>query len=341
MTNNYEKYIGYDREELKYKKETVIDSVSGNEVEKLVERTPEELENYKMQKESEFDNITATWTRLGIKKCCKQKEFDEKKFSKIYLKLINERLNEISSGNQAGDIESDMLKSIEDVEQKYHIGSAFKYYDVKDNIYLTPLKIFKGASKSSLEKMFYSRISTEKADEIARNRLQNATSLKDGVALIQELQKTHNSRSFFFKVFHPFKNSNESRLIREMKNSVMQKFSVSAQRLERSLSQEVDKSSLKTTNSYKVDEFINYYCKEKSGKNYSQSEIDVDRQNVSRRADDEFVESQNELNKIINEEAQREPIVVDDARENDGAEHSSEPVREDPIIINVPNNDKF
>lgn len=337
-TNRYEKYVGYNKSELKYKKEMVKDEVSGNMVEKLVERTPEEVEAYIIQKESEFDKMVETWERLGIDKCALRKNFNDEKFANIILKLAKNRLEEIKNMNQNENVEQDLLNSFDDVDKKYNISSAFKYYNV-DNFYLTSYKLFKDAKKSDMEKMFYKNISTESAEMLARNRFEKATTINEGVALIQELQKTHDNRSFFFKVFHPFKNHAENVLIREMKENVMQKFNISNKKLERKLETEIDTSSLKSSELYKINDFVNTYCLEKSGKIYSQKAIDEDRQSVDERADDDFVKSQNDLNKIVEAES-REPIVIDDAKkEEDG--RVSEPVKEDPLIIKVPNNDGF
>lgn len=339
-TNNYEKYIGYSYEELNYKKEMVRDSITGIDVERLVKRTPEEKKAYKSQKELEFNDIVATWERLGIKRCAWEREFDEKRFNKIYLKLIDNELEQISNANPRLDIENRMVNVIDNINNKYHISSALGFYSVKDNDYISPDKIFKGMSKNNIEDMFYQKISIETAEELARNRLSNSTTAKEGFALIQELQKTHNSRSIFFKIFHPFKNADERRLIGEMKNEVMQKFNISREDLNAGLRQEIDKLSLNTSSLYKVDDFVNSYCIEKSGKLYSQREIDMDEQTVDRRAEDDFVETQMAYDQILNENV-RESIVVDEANGREEMERSEEQSIEDPNIIRVPNNNKF
>lgn len=335
--SRYEKYVGFKQNELKYKKEMAIDEVSGNQVEKLVERTPEEIDAYITQKELEFDGMLATWNRLGIKKCATQKVFDEKNFNKIYLKLVDNRLKELSNSNPDGNIENKMLKSIDDVDKKYNLGVALRYFNVDYTYHQNPSKIFKGLNRTDIEKMFYKRITTEKADELARERLQKSTTKTEGVALIQELQKTHQNRSIFFKLFHPFKNSAENRLISEMKNLVMQKFNMQRNELDAKLTRNIDKSKLGTAKLYKVDEFVDNYCKENSGKIYSQNQINIDRQNVEQRAEDDFIDSQRELSRLISEE-EREPIVVEDALNMDNQEHSQEQIVEDPKIIRVPNN---
>lgn len=339
LSNRYERYVGFDQNELKYVKKMVVDEASGKEVEKLVKRTPQEVEEYKRQKEAEFDEMIATWERLGITKCVFQKTFDDKGFNKICLKLIKARLNELGNSNQTENIETDMLNSIGYVNKKYNINTALRYYGVEGKNMDTSL-IFKGLNRSAIEKMFYRNISTETAGVLATNRLSQATTLNEGLALIQELQRTHNNRSFFFKLFHPFKNAEENRLIRRVQAEVMQKFNISKARLDSKLRREVNKSTLATSNMYKLDSFANEYCHENSGKLYSQHQIDVDTKNVSERAEDDFVESQRELEGMIEAE-NREQIVVDDARVDDEVERVSEPVKEDPKIINVPKNDNF
>lgn len=284
--DKYEKYVGYKTEELNYKNEVVVDKVSGNEVEKRVKRTPEEIEEYKRQKNVEFDGMVATWERLGIKSCAWERAFDGKKFDKIYINLIKNRLNELSNNNQGLDIESNMVNAVNDVYKKYNIGPALKFYSVTDDGYTSTSRIFNGVRKSEIEKMFYKNISMEKAGMLARNRLSKATTLNEGVALLQELQKTHNSRSFFSKLFHPFKNAEENRLIREMKSNVMQKFNVSENKLNSKLKTQINTSNLKTANLYKINEFVDMYSHETSGKLYSQNVIDNDRSNAERRADD-------------------------------------------------------
>lgn len=337
--SRYDKYIGFNKDELKYKREMVIDEVSGNEVEKLVERTPEEVDAYITQKELEFDGILATWNRLGITKCATREVFDEKGFNKIYLKLVDNRLKELSNTNNAGNIEDKMLKSIDDVDKKYHLGVALRYFNIDYTYHQNPSRIFYGVNRADMEKMFYKRITTEKAEDLARERLQKATSKNEGVALIQELQKTHQNRSIFFKIFHPFKNSAENRLISEMKTQVMQKFNMQKNELDAKLRRNIDKSKLGTSNLYKVNDFVENYCKENSGKLYSQNQIDIDRQNVEQRAEDDFIDSQRELNRMMEE--QREPIVVEDALNNSNQERSQEQIVEDPNIIKVPNKDNL
>lgn len=340
MTDRYEKFIGFDQVELKFKKERGINKLSGNEEEILVKRTPEEIEAYKQRKEQEFDGIVETWRRLGIEKCALRKEFDQKKFNKIYLKLVADRLDEISELNNSGDVETNILNSLKDVDKKYKIGSALRYYSVKEDGQLDPYKIFKGKSRADIEKLFYRKMSMQTASNLARNRLTNAKTLKEGIATLQELQKTHDSRSIFFKIFHPFKNAEENRIIREMKTEVMNKFKISKQELDNKLGRKIDKLSLKN-GQYKLDDFIRTYCKEDSGKLYSQRKIDGDSQDVAERAENDFVESQMELDRILKDEV-REPIVVDDAKNKDEAERSRESVvAEDPLIIKVPKNDKF
>lgn len=339
-TYQYEKYVGYDRHELKYKKVVTIDNVTGNESEIYEERTLDEVIAYKQQKESEFNDMKATWERLGIKKCAWERVFDDKKFNKIYLNLIDGRLKELAESNQTGDIETNMLNSIDDVYKKYNIGAAFKYYSVKDPDYASPSKLFKGLSKSKIEKLFYSKMTTEAAGISARNKLAKSSTIEEGVAVIQQLKRIHDSRSIFYKIFHPVKNAAENNLIKEIKAEVMQKFNISAERLNDCLKVEIDVSKLQTANLYKIDDFVNTYCKENAGKLYSQRIIDEDRQDVADRADAEFVDAQTELDKI-NSNEMRESIVVDDAKNNDEVERDSQPVREDPLIIKVPNNDKF
>lgn len=345
MSDRYEKYIGFDQNELRYKLDRVIDKYSGNEVEKLVKRTPEEIEEYKRQKEAEFDNIVETWNRLGINKCLSNKGFKEDKFSKIYLKLIDNRLKELSNTNQTEDIETNLIKSIEDVNKKYNLKPALNYFSVRDNDhYLSTNRIFKDIRKSEIEKMFYRRISLEGAERLARNRLSKAESLNEGIATIQELQKTHNNRSIFFKIFHPIKNANENRLIKEIKTEVMQKFNITNEKLESKLKKEVNVSNLKTANLYKVNGFVDYYSYEKSGKIYSQQKINNDREDVAKRAEDDFIDTQMEYDKILSNESEknvRESIIVEDAKNNEEIEISSEQVIDDPIIIKVPNNDKL
>lgn len=336
----YEKYVGYDRHELKYKKEVTVDSVTGNERETYVERTPEEVEAYKQQKEAEFNRMKETWERLGIKKCAWEREFDSKKFQKIYLNLVDRRLREIAESDRAGDAEADMVNCVEDVYKKYDIGAAFKFYSVQDEDYASKRKVFHGLSRSKLEKMFYSKMTTETAGAMARNKLSAASEIEEGVAVIQELQKIHNSRSVFYKIFHPMKNSAENRLIKEMKTEVMHKFNVSKEQLDRDLKIKIDTSKLSTSGLYKIDDLVSSYCKENSGKLYSQRIIDADRQNVADRADDEVAKAQSDLDGMINEEL-RESIVVGEAKDDEKAERNAEPVREDPNIIVVPNNDKL
>lgn len=335
----YEKYIGYNQHELKYKKEITVDNATGNQVEKYVERTPEEVVEYKQQKELEFNDIKRTWERLGIKKCAWERAFDAKGFKNIYLKLVDRRLNELSSNNQVGDIETTLLNSVEDVYKQYHIGSALEFYGVKDEGHTSTSTLFKGLSKSKLEKMFYSKMTTETAGALARDRLSKSTTTEEGLAVIQELQRVHNSRSIFYKIFHPIMNANENNLINEIKSEVMHKFNISQERLDRRLKREVDTSKLNTSNLYKINYFIDMHCKEKAGHIYSQEVIDRDRQDVTRRAEDDFVDAQAELNRMIDEEV-REPIMVDEANNNVEVERNSEPVREDPNIIKVPNNNK-
>lgn len=335
----YEKYVGYNQHELKYKKEITVDN-TGNQVEKYVERTPEEVLEYKQQKELEFNNIKTNWERLGIKKCAWERAFDQKGFRKIYLKLVDRRLSELSCNNPTGDIETGLLNSIKDVYEKYHIGAAFKFYSVKDEGYTSTSTLFNGLSKSKIEKMFYSKMTTQTAGALARNRLAKSSTIEEGLAAIQELQRTHNSRSIFYKIFHPIMNANENNLIKEIKSEVMHKFNISKERLDRCLKKEIDTSKLSTSNLYKLSYFVDMHCKEKAGRIYSQEVMDRDRKDVARRAEDDFVDAQAELNRLIDNEV-REPIMVDEANNNVEAERIVEPVREDPIIINVPNNDKF
>lgn len=338
-SNRYEKIIGYNKQELKYKKEMVVDSVSGKNEVKLVERTPEEIEEYKRQKEQEFDGILNTWENLGIRRCSTKDGFDEKRFGGIYRKLVNERLKELSNSHQTKDIESSLLQSIDDVDKKYHLEASLGYYLIKNDDYTSTNRLFKNLSKAELEKMFYQKISVEGASELARDRLSQSTTLNEGVAAIQELQKTHANRSFFFKIFHPFKNADENNLIREMKAEVKQKYGITDSALNRKLAREIDKSTLGTAELYKLDEFINNHCYEKSGKLYSEGVINADRQSVAERADNDFLETQRAFDRILENNA-RESIVVEDAREVNNVERSSEVVREDPNIIKVPNNDK-
>lgn len=338
-SNRYEKYIGYDQDELKYKKEMVEDEVSGNVQEKRVKRTDREIEEYKAQKELEFDAIERNWIRLGLDKCSLRENFAEKKFNSICLKLVSNRLNELANANQTESIEENLLKSIEDVNNKYHTSSALNYYNVKDKTHILVGNVFKNMNKKDLEKIFYKRLSVEVAGTLAKNRFSASTTLKEALASIQELQKTHNNRSFIFKLFHPIKNAEENRNIREMKDEVMRKFNVSKIVLENKLRVEIDKSTLKTFNLYKLDEFINENCYEKSGKLYSQKIIDDDNEDLVFRAENDFVQSQNDLNNLVDEQ-EREPIIVDDAKENKEMERSKEAVRDDSIIIKVPNNNK-
>lgn len=336
----YEKYIGYDRNELKYKKTVVTDSVTGNETVSYVERTPEEVEAYKQQKEAEFNDLKTTWERTGIKKCAWERAFDDKKFKKIYLKLVDNRLKELTENNRAENIEAAMVNSTDYVFEKYKIGAAFNFYSVKEQDYSITAKVLNGLSRSKLEKMFYSKITPEAAGALARERLSKSTTLEENVAAIQELQRTHNSRSVFYKIFHPVLNAGENNLIKQMKTETMQKFNISKERLDRRLAKKIDKSTLLSANLYKIGDLIDTYCKENSGKLHSQRVIDSDRQNVADRADDDFIKAQAELNRIVNEET-REQIVVGEAANNNEAVENSEPVREDPNIIKVPNNDKI
>lgn len=337
--NMYERFVGYDKQELKYKKVMVKNEVTGLEEEKFVERTSQEVEEYKQQKENEFDNMVATWERLGIKKYATKKVFDEKNFFKLCKKLVQNRLNDLSNENQLQNVESAFANIIDDVDQKYHINVALNYYRKEVAGSFCPSKVFKNVTKSEMDKMFYRNISTNKASELATTRLQKATTIKEGVALIQELQRTHNSRSFFFKLFHPFKNAEENRAIKNMKTEVMQKFSISKTDLENKLSKKVDVTKLKTASLYKINEFINNNCYENSGEVYSQKQIDLDRTNVSLRADEEFIDAQIQLDSMADE--MREPIVVEDAKQQDDVELSEQQEREDPNIIKVPKNDKF
>lgn len=338
-SNRYEKYIGYDQNELKYKKEMVVDEGSGNAQEKRVKRTDREIEEYKAQKELEFDAIERNWVRLGLDKCSLRENFAEKKFNSICLKLVSNRLNELANANQTENIEENLLKSIEDVDNKYHISKALNYYNVKDKTHILVGNVFKNMNKKDLEKIFYKRLSVETAGALARSRFSASTTLKEALASIQELQKTHNNRSFIFKLFHRLKNAEENRNIREMKDAVMKKFNISKIVLENKLRVEIDKSTLKTLNLYKLDEFINRNCYEKSGKLYSQKVIDDDDQDPVFRAENDFVQSQNDLNNLVDEQ-EREPIIVDDAKENKEMEYSKEAVKDDSIIIKVPNNNK-
>lgn len=335
--NNYEKYVGYSYNELNYKKEIVIDDVTGNEVEKLIKRTPEEIEAYKQQKELEFKDMIATWERLGVKKCAWEREFDAKGFNKICLNLIENRFEELKNVNPQVDIESRMLNALEDVDKKYNLTVALNFYSVNSYGRLGLDKLFNGMSKSQMENMFYRNISIDTANELARDRLEKATTLKEGIAAVQEFQKTHDKRSIFFKIFHPFKNANENRFINEVKAELMQKFNISSTQLENKLRTEIDRSTLKSADLYKIDNFVKYYCAENAGRIYSQNKIDLDRQDVSRRAEDDFIESQMELDRVLKEDV-RESIIVDDAKDKDEMERSAESIVEDPKIIKVPNN---
>lgn len=335
----YEKYVGYNKKELKYKKQTVVDEVSGKETVKLVERTPAEVEEYKAQKELEFDAMEANWQRLKIRNLVTSKGFDQEKFNKMYLKLIDNRLSEIVQENNSEDLETRMVNSIQDVDDKYNLRVAFEFYGIKEDGQFDTSKIFKGLKRANIENMFYRKISVEKAEEMARNRMSSANTLSEGVSAIQELLRTHNSRSIFFKIFHPFKNAQENRLIRELKDTAIQKFNISHNKLENRLNKRIDKTGIKGANPYKLDDFVSKYCLEEAGKLYSQKIIDEDRQDVAERAEDDFIDAQMSLERMtINEEPQekRDPIVVEDAKSQDEIKQNFEPVVNDSIVIKVP-----
>lgn len=101
-------------------------------------------------------------------------------------------------------------------------------------------------TRDKLEDIYRKKLSTEKACSLARQRFESAK-FKDQIGAIKELQKTHETRSFFWKLRHPIYNSMEKSLISELNTKMVTEKGYSAEDMARI------KNEFKTLDSFTHD----------------------------------------------------------------------------------------
>ncbi len=201
-----------------------------------------------MPKTSVYENM---WEKYGFDLCqSKTSGANYKKMAQIYFKLIQKELKENFKNNVSvvkkleNSEELDVAKVkknlsgeeeyisnvIKSVNEKYHINEMFEFYGYDK---ISGTELLTKVEPKKVKKAFYNNMTTKDAIAIASNRrffyLKNQAEFKyvaeenerskDHLLLgaLKEFQEVHNSRGFFWKLFHRSQYREETNYIHQMK----------------------------------------------------------------------------------------------------------------------------
>lgn len=205
-------------------------------------------------------------------------QFDRKKFNKIVTGLVQDRLEEIynqTRKNQEVDmqIEDKLAQAINDVNEKYNISGAIRQFSLDANesadFDLSPAQLFAEKTEKQLNKMFYRNMPAREACELARTRIERAKfkydcvadesgyskkaiqreqaeHIRGAISAYSDLEKIHNTRSTFFKLFHYPTFSGEKHNLDFFKRSIMQNFNINEKQFDATL-KDINSTSISST----------------------------------------------------------------------------------------------
>lgn len=239
-------------------------------------------------------------------------QFDRKKFNKIVTGLLKDRLDEIynqTRKNPQADmqIEDKLAQAIQDIDQKYNISGAIRQYSVNPeastDLDLSPTMLFAEKSEQELNKMFYRNIPAREACELARTRIESAKSKYDGVAqefsnnpeamqreqagyirgairAYSDLEKIHNNRSIFFRLFNYSKFSGEKHNLDFFKRNIMEQFNINNRQFDATL-KDINKSPISSemAEQFKITGMIKQSIQNNPNKAREYAEQQIDRSN--------------------------------------------------------------
>lgn len=237
-------------------------------------------------------------------------QFDRKKFNKIVTGLLQDRLDEIYNQTRKNpevdmQIEDKLAQAIKDIDAKYNISGAIRQYSVNPNastdIDLSPTMLFAEKSETELNKMFYRNIPAREACELARTRIESAKFKYDGAAIgnnkktmqqeqagyirgairaYSDLEKIHNNRSTFFKLFHYPTFSGEKHNLDFFKRSIMEQFNINDKQFDATL-KDINKSPISSemAEQFKVTGMIKESVQNNPHRAREYAEQQIDRSN--------------------------------------------------------------